>query len=407
MSDIRTPLARPRTGFVADRVGGLPRPFWVLWAGTLVNRLGTMVVPFLAFYLSGGRGLTVTQVGAVIAVGGAGSVVSQALGGYLADRFGRRVTLSGGMVATAASMIVLGYVSGLPALIATVFVFGLSLDLYRPASAALTSDLVPAADRPRAFGLQYWAINLGFAVSTSLGGLLARHGFGLLFWVDALTCLAFAALIWRGVPEPPRARTRTGDGPRDGFVTVLRDRVMVAYVLCALAYLFGLMQYQATLALAMRGDGLSPTAYGMAIAVNGVVIVLVQPLVVRRLTEYDRPRVLAFGMALAGLGFGLNALASTTVAYAGAVVVWTLGEIITASVGQAVVADLAPAHLRGRYQGMFGVAWSVASLIAPLGGTALLAHGKFVLWPVCAGLAVLAAAGQLALGPAIRRRASQ
>lgn len=392
--------------FVAGRVGGLPRTFWVLWTGMLINRLGTMVVSFLAFYLSSVRGLTVTQVGAVVSVGGAGSVVAQTLGGYLTDRFGRRVTLCGGMVATAVSMIVLGYVTSLPALVAAVFACGVSVDLYRPAAAALTSDLVPARDRARAFGLQYWAINLGFAFANFLGGLLARHGFGLLFWVDALTCLAFGAVIWRGVPEPPRVRAHPREGRRDGFVTVLRDRVMLAYVLCSLGYLFVLMQHQATMALAMRRDGLSPAAYGLAIACNGVVIVVVQPIVIRWLTERDRPRVLACGMALVGVGFGLNAAATTTPLYAAAVVVWTLGEIIAASVGQAIVADLAPSHLRGRYQGLFGTAWAVAALAAPLGGTALLAQGKLVLWPVCAGLAVLAGAGQLALGPAIRRRSA-
>ena len=397
----------PRRGFVRDRLGGLSRPFWVLWAGTLVNRLGTMVIPFLAFYLSSGRGLSVTQVGMVMAVGGAGSVVAQPLGGYLADRVGRRVTLCGGMVATAVSMIVLGYVATLPALVAAAFACGVSVDLYRPASAALVSDLVPAHDRPRAFGLVYWAINLGFACATSLGGLLARHGFGLLFWVDALTCLAFAGLIWRGVPEPPRVRAHRSEGGQDGFGTVLRDRVMLAYALSSLAYLFVLLQYQTTLALAMRRDQLSPAAYGLAIAVNGVVIVIVQPLVVRWLTERDRSRVLAAGMLVTGVGFGLSAVASTTAGYAATVVVWTLGEIITASVGQAVVADLAPAHLRGRYQGLYGVAWSAAALVAPLGGTALLAQGKLVLWPVCTALTVLAAAAQLLLGPAIRRRAEQ
>lgn len=403
MSDIKTPPAR--TGFVADRVGGLPRPFWVLWAGTLVNRLGMMVEPFLAYYLSGGRGLAVTQVGVVMAVLGAGSIVSQPLGGYLADRFGRRITLCGGMAASAASMIALGYAPSMPALVAAVFACGVSIDLYRPASSALVADLVPAAQRARAFGLLFWAINLGFAFSTALGGLLARHGFGLLFWVDALTCLGFAVLIGRGVPETVQRGVRRERGG-DGLRTVLRDRTMLAYTLIGLAYMCVYTQAYTTLALAMERDDLSPAAYGIAIAANGVVIVIVQPLVIRWLTERDRPRVLAAGMAVVGLGFGLNAVASTTPMYVGTVAIWTLGEIIVASVAQAVVADLAPAHLRGRYQGVFGTAWSLASLVAPLGGTALLAHGKLILWPSCAGLAVLAAIGQLALGPAIRRRSS-
>ena len=391
---------------VAGRLGGLPRPFWVLWTGTLVNRLGTMVVPFLAFYLSGVRGLSVTEVGAVLAVGGAGSVLSQPLGGYLADRFGRRVTLCGGMIATAAAMIAGGYAATLPALVGAVFVNGVSVDLYRPASAALVADLVPAGERPRAYGLLFWAINLGFACATALGGFVARHGFGLLFWIDALTCLAFAVVMWRGVPEPPRTTARGRARGGDGFRVVLRDRVMVAFVAISFSYLLVYQQAYTTLPLAMERDHLSPSAYGAAIALNGAVIVIVQPLALPLLTRLDRSRVLATGSALVGLGFGLNALASTTLGYAAAVVVWTLGEIIAMSVAMAIIADLAPEHLRGRYQGLNGAAWSIAGLVAPLLGSHLLALGKLVLWPVCLGLAVAAAVGQLLLGPTIRRRAA-
>lgn len=394
----------------AGRLGGLPRDFWVLWAGTLVNRLGTMVEPFLAFYLTSGRGLPVTRVGMVMAVFGAGSVISQPLGGFLADRIGRRPTLAGGMIASGAAMLALGYAGGVPALVVAVFAAGVTIDLYRPASGALVADVVPAAERPRAFGLLYWAINLGFSVSTALGGFLARHGFTWLFWIDALTCIAFGLLIWRAIAEPDRPRASpVPDGPRrrggEGFGRVLRDRVLLAYLGTAFGYLFVYLQAYTTLPLAMGRDHLSPAAYGVAIALNGVVIVVVQPLVIRRLSRYDRPRVLACGTVLAGLGFGLNALAGSAPAYAATVVVWTLGEIVVSAVGQTIVADLAPAHLRGRYQGMWGMAWSLAGLLAPLGGTYLLAQGKLVLWPVCAAITVAGGAGLLLLGPAIRRRA--
>jgi MFS family permease len=398
------PPAGRTAAFIADRLGGLPRSFWVLWTGSLVNRLGTMVIPFLAFYLSGARGLSVTQVGMVMAVGGAGSLVSQPLGGYFADRFGRRASLCLGMLANAVVMVALGYAAALPLLVVAVFLNGVTVDLYRPASSALVADVVPQSQRPRAYGLLFWAINLGFAVATMLGGMLARHGFLLLFWIDALTCVAFAALIWRLVPEPPRARASEETGGRGGWAEVLRDRVMVAYVLISLSYLLVYQQAYTTLPLAMGRDHLSSSAYGTAIALNGAVIVIVQPLVLPWLTRRDRSHVLAAGMTVVGVGFGLNAVVSSALTYAAAVVVWTLGEIITMSVVMAIIADLAPDHLRGRYQGLNGAAWSVAALVAPLGGAQLLAHGKIVLWPVCAALAIGAAVGQLLLAPAIRRR---
>jgi dipeptide/tripeptide permease len=114
--------------------------------------------------------------------------------------------------------------------------------------------------------------------------------------------------------------------------------------------------------------------------------------------------VLAAGFVLVGLGFGLTALAGSLLAYAVTVVVWTIGEIITAGLGAALVADLAPASMRGRYSGAYGAVWSAAYLLGPLGGTHLLELGAPVLWVTCGLLGAGTAAGLLAMRPAIARR---
>ncbi|MFD0686808.1 MDR family MFS transporter [Actinomadura fibrosa] len=394
--------------FLRPRLGGLPRPFWVLWAGTLLNRLGTMVEPFLGLYLTTTRGLSLGQAGAVMAVLGAGSFAGQLAGGWLADRLGRRITLTAATVGTGAAMLALGYAQGIVALTAAALLLGLLLDMYRPASAAMVADLVSPAERPRAFGLLFWAINLGWSVAMVLGGTLAQQGFAWLFWIDALTCAGFGLLVWRAVPETrvrPDAASGAAGASGGGFARALRDRVMVGYVLVALVYTFVLMQGMTTMPLAMKEDGLGPRSYGIAFAANGVLIIIVQPLVGAWLSRRDHTSVLAAGFALVGVGYGLTTLASSVTGYIGAVLVWTLGEITAASVLQAVVADLAPADLRGRYSALYGMAWSGGFLLAPLGGTQLLdAGGPPALWLTCLGLGLVAAAAQLALGPAIRRR---
>jgi MFS family permease len=395
------PAASRLPPFLRTRLGGLPRAFWALWAGSFVNRLGTMVEPFLAFYLTGARGFSVAATGVVLALFGLGSVFSQALGGVLADRLGRRATLSGGMLATAAAMLALGYVTATPAVVAVVFVLGVSIDIYRPASQALVADLVPPADRPRAYGLLFWAINLGFAVAMVFGGTLSRAGFSWLFWIDAVTCAVFAVLVWRAVPE---TRARRADREPGGFRDVLRDRVAVASVLIVFGYAFVYLQAYSTLPLAMRHAGLPPQAYGLAMAVNGVGIVIVQPLTVAWLARRDASRVLAAGMATVGLGFGLTALAGSTPVFAATVLVWTLGEVLFAAVSSAIIADLAPPHLRGRYGGLYGTAFSAAALLGPLGGSWLLGHGAWLPWATCAALCAASGAGALALAPAVRRR---
>jgi MFS family permease len=300
-------------------------------------------------------------------------------------------------------MLALGYAQGIAAIVAAALLLGVLLDMYRPAAQAMVADIISPADRPRAFGLLFWAINLGWAVAMVLGGTLAQQGFLWLFWIDALTCALFGVLVWRAIPE-----TRSRDVPaqrRGGFGRALRDRVMVGYVLVTLVYTFVLMQGMTTMPLAMKEDGLGPQAYGLAIAANGVLIIIVQPLVNAWLARRDHSLVMVAGFVLVGIGYGLTSLASTVAAYTATILVWTLGEITAASVLQAVVADLAPADLRGRYGGLYGMAWSGGFLLAPLGGTQLLGTGgAAALWLTCAALAFVAAAAQLALAPAIRRR---
>ncbi|MFI6176934.1 MDR family MFS transporter [Nonomuraea sp. NPDC051191] len=392
-----------KPSFLRSQIGGLPRPFWALWSGTLVNRLGTLVMPFTGVYLTHSRGMSVTAVGLVMGVYGAGSLLSQILAGVLTDRVGRRVTLSGGMLATAATMLALGYSSSLPAIVASMFVLGLVIDIYRPASSALVADLVSPAERARAYGLLFWAINLGYAVGMTAGGWLASVGFLWLFWIDAVSCLVFAALVWRAVPETrPQARESSG-----GFGVVLRDRVMVAFTLVVLGNALVYLQTVTMLPVAMTSVvKLTPAQFGLAMALNGVLIVVVQPLVSGWLGRRDASRTFALGLAVMGAGFAMTAFVTTTFWLAVTIGVWTVGEIITAGISGTIVAALAPEHLRGRYSGLFGFAWSLASVLAPLMGGPLLAAGSQTLWFSVGGVALVSAAGMLALGPAIRRRAA-
>ncbi|QYC40472.1 Multidrug resistance protein MdtH [Nonomuraea coxensis DSM 45129] len=389
--------------FLRAQVGGLPRPFWALWGGTLVNRLGTMVMPFTGVYLTQARGLSVTAAGLVMGVFGVGSLLSQPLAGMLTDRIGRRATLSGGMLATGAAMLALGYSVSLPAVLASMLVLGVVVDLYRPASNALVADLVGPAERPRAYGLLFWGINLGYSVGMTAGGWLAGLGFLWLFWIDAVSCVVFAALVWRAVPEtrPEGAKEASG-----GFGAVLRDRVMVAFTLVVLGNALVYTQTMTMLPVAMTSvAGLSTAQFGTAMALNGVLIVVVQPLVSGWLGRRDPARTFALGVAVMGAGFALTAFVTSTLGLAATIAVWTAGEIVTAGIAGTIVAALAPPELRGRYAGLFGLAWSAAAVLAPLFGGPLLELGPRALWFTIGAVGLLSAAGMLALGPAVRRRA--
>lgn len=381
----------------------LPRPFWFVWAGTLVNRICYFVEPFLALYLARSLHLSTPTIGLVLTSFGVGSFISQPIGGFLADRVGRRRTLVAGMVATAASYGFLVSARGDEVISAAAFCAGLAIDLYRPAVSALIADLVEPDQRRRAYGLNYWALNLGVAFAGVLGGYFATHNFYLLFGLDGATCLGFALLIAKGVPElgvppPPSAES-------SGYSLALRDGLLLALTGATLLTATVYIQSFATLPLAMRANHLSPLDYGIAYTVNPVAVIVLQPVAIRLLARRSAPGVLVSGALLIGGGFGLDVFAHSLLAYAATVLVWTLGEIAGSVVGPALIADIAPAHQRGRYNGVFSAAFGGAAILGPLAGTMTLGHlGRTTLWMSCLACGVASAALTAAIGPAIRRR---
>ena len=398
------PVADPvAPSWWAARVGGLPPAFWALWSGTLVNRLGAFVLPFLSLFLTRGRGYSVSEAGGVLTAFGFGAAVSQPLGGMLADRIGRRLTMAGSLAAAAAALVALGASHGLLALSVTAFLFGVTSDMFRPASSAAVADLVAPELRARAFALLFWAVNLGFAVATLLGGYLADKGYWLLFAGDAATSLAFAVVVLRMVPETmPPHRDQPGT-----FLDVVRDRLMLALVLGVILQAVAYMQAFYTLPLAIVDDGLGTSGYGVVIALNGVLIVALQPVFLGALGRRSRGALLLASGLVIGVGLWLTSFADTIPMHLLAVSVWTIGEIIGAGQLGALVATISPPHLRGRYMGVFGASFGISAFLAPALGTQVLAHlGEPTLWTGCLVSAGLSGVVLLLVSRAAGRRAA-
>jgi MFS family permease len=262
---------------------------------------------------------------------------------------------------------------------------------------------LPAQERIRAFGLLFWAANLGFTVSTVAAGILVRHGYGILFWINAAASVLAALIVWRYVPEtrPPAAE----EARRALLPVLLRDPLMLTMAAIHIVYFAMFLQSFSTLPLVMAGDGHGPGTYGAVLALNGVVIVVVQPIAVRLLDGRDRASVLAVSMLLVGAGGGLGAVVHSGASHAASIVVWTLGQIGIAVMFGATFADLAPADLRGRYMGVASTTWSVGAVLGPLLGTGLLDHaGRTGLWVACSATGLALFAVQWAVAPALRRR---
>lgn len=382
-------------------LASLPRTFWLLWLGTLVNRLGGFVVPFLTLYLTQRRGLPVAQAALMVSLFGAGSFSAALLGGELADRLGRRPVMLLSFLLAPLNMIALGLVQPLALLATLTFTQGLLTDLYRPAVSAAIADLVPAEDRPRAFGYMYWAINLGFAIAPVLAGLMARLDYFLLFVGDAATTFAFGLIVLAGVREtrPPEAHAASKAPLRARIGQLRRSPLMLLF--CALALASGMifMQANITLPVVMASHGLGPGQYGLAIAVNGVLIVLLGLPASHAAGRWPRYAAMALAAILVGAGFGLTGLAGTLLAFGLSIGVWTLGEIVAATIAPAIVADLSPVELRGLFQGAYSAAWGLSAFGGPLlGGWVYQQLGSDALWAGCLALGLILAGGYLGLG---------
>lgn len=381
-----------------------PRPFWMLVVGTFVNRTGLVVLPFLALYLSGPRGFSVAQATLAVSLYGAGAFAGGFVGGWLADRVGRRPVLLaslGGAALPVAAIPFVGPYLGVAALVAA---FGLLSEMYRPAVSAAVADMVEEERQARAYAVVYWAINLGAAVGPALGGFLAERSYLGLFVLEGATLLGYAVIVLLGVPETRPLEAR-GARVRISLAPVARDGALAALSLSVLLVGIGFYQLFTTLPLTMEADGLSERYFGLVVTVNGALIVLVGLPVAawmgRRVTGWQVPA--AVGLIAAGLAFQVPA--HTFGAYALCALVWTVGEMAFLPIVPTIVARLSPVELRGSYQGVYHASWGGAKMLGPaLGGLVFAAYGSSVLWAGAAGLVAVAALVLAALLPVFRRR---
>lgn len=374
---------------LAIRLKALPRPVWILFFGTFLNKFGAFVIPFLTLYMTG-RGFTVGQAGAAISSYGVGCFLAAAIGGHLADTLGRRNTIIFSMFSTAAAMMLLSCATSLPAILAMTFLVAVTGELYRPAASALLSDLVLAGDRVTAFSAYRLAFNAGWAFGPATAGFLAGHSYLWLFVGDAATSILFGIVAWVALPHGIRT-TRADVGWRPALKVISRDRQFLRILAASIFIAFVFMQMSSTFSLHVTGSGFSATTYGALISFNGFLVVCCELPLTTLTQRFPARRIMALGYIFIGTGFALNAVANTIPLLVLGVFIFTLGEMVAMPVSSAYAADLAPAEFRGRYAGCLGLTWALAVAIGPNIGMSLFTCNPTALWLGCGSLGLLAA----------------
>ncbi len=407
---------------------GLPLMFWGLWVTLLILWMGRFVTSFLSMYLVSDMHVSAGVAGTIVSMYGFGGIFGCLYGGALSDRFGRPAMIVIGNLGSAAMLVLLAFIGNPWIMAIALLVYGAISSMPTPAVAAYVSDVVPFRKQKRAYSLQTWAANFGFAIGPIIANQLVKISYALMFYAEAAV-LAFATILMivffkevglgkrpRGEVAPARASQaaesaagnavehavkQTGESQRPQRFSVWRsyrracaDGALMSMVVLMFLYTLAYYQIVSGLPISMTQIGLGTDEYSSLLTINGGLLCLLQIPAIGLFQRMSNTRVLVLGMSITAVGYAFQIGANSWATFAIATVLWTLGELGTFPIAATTVANIAPKDVRGTYQGLYNLVWSLSNAFSPLvGGWILNAFGSRVLWICCTVMFVIVAIG--------------
>jgi predicted MFS family arabinose efflux permease len=360
--------------------GGLSRSTWLLSLVMLVNRSGTMVLPFMTIYLTG-IGFTLIQAGVVFGLFGAGAICGGYIGGKLTDRIGfyriQLITLLGG----GCLFILLGQMKNYALICVFSFILSLVNDAFRPANNTAISQYSRPDNRTRSFSLNRLAINLGWAVGGTLGGFIAAFDYHLLFWIDGFTNIIAAIMLYYLLrpPKPSSKETVLSSAPHEK-ISPLHDKKFILFMGLSILYALCFYQLYSTIPVYYKEVyRMSESYIGILMGLNGLIIVLIEMVLIFHLESKNKTLVMiSNGLMLTALSFVVYVLLPLgPLTGLISVILVTFGEIWAMPFMNNYYNTRASAHNRGQYAGYYTMAWSLAMVIGPTGGSWIASHWGF------------------------------
>ncbi len=357
-----------------------------------------MLFPFFSLYITQKFNVGMTEAGLVLGLFSISGLFGQMIGGALTDKFGRRKLIIFGLVFSALSTLMLGFVSTFAALIPLAIGIGLLSDIAGPAHNAMIGDLLPEHQRQEGFGILRVVGNLAWIFGPTIGGFVAGKSFLALFIIDAavscLVALLFFLLIPETMPQKQEdAETDTFLGTFAGYLKVLRNSAFMAFM--AAGMLMGVVYQQMynSLSVFLRDNhGIDPSGYGFLLSSSAIVVILFQFSMTRWIKKKPAFKMMALGTLFYMLGFSMFGFVGQYWLFVLAIMIITVGEMIVVPTGQTLAMNFAPEDMRGRYMGVFGMTWMIPATIGPSAAGVILDHyNPNLLWYIGGALCLVSA----------------
>jgi predicted MFS family arabinose efflux permease len=366
---------------------GLPRDIWLLSFALFVNRSGAMVMTFMTLYLTSQLDMSEAAAGRMISVYGLGAVCGAFMGGRLSQAFGAVRVQTVCLLLSVPGYLLLPLWQSWPPLAASLFFLSLFSEAVRPANAVAITNFTTPENRTRAFALNRLAANLGFSFGPVIGGFLATIHYGLLFIVDAATTLLAALLLLHFFGGRLSEKANIAADEEAIRVSPLKDGPFLVFLLLMLASVSFFCQFGSTYPLYLRDHyELSEASIGLMFAVNTTVIVALEMLLVDSIKGWPLLRTIGLGCFVFCLGFAILPFGSTGAYCVAAMLVVTLGEMLSFTFSATYAANRSTPGNEGAYLGWYTLTFAVATVLGPTAGSAIYQVNRDALW-LC-GLAV-------------------